>query len=255
MKTLVIKLYVTELLEQLTGLTFVPEDIDLGVRGTDLVIGKGVRAPIYPEHINCNTVCYKLASLKEDTIITYDDVENILLMSVEGIVFVGDSDKCEALAKYMGTGKFGLVAECVKVDGFRRGYWTTDDTTLWTKIVSYLKDGDEAKKPAKPAKKPKKSSAKPKPEKPADEPAPEPEAEKPADEPAPDPEVKKPAESAPAPEAEKPAEEPACDAADGGVRYKSLLEMFHESLETAEETCRRLCREEEIEYDLDSDEP
>ena len=242
MKTLVIKLYVTELLEQLTGLTFVPEDIDLGVRGTDLVIGKGVRAPIYPEHINCNTVCYKLASLKEDTIITYDDVENILLMSVEGIVFVGDSDKCEALAKYMGTGKFGLVAECVKVDGFRRGYWTTDDTTLWTKIVSYLKDGDEAKKPAKPAKKPKKSSAKPKPEKPADEPAP-------------DPEVKKPAESAPAPEAEKPAEEPACDAADGGVRYKSLLEMFRESQETAEETCRRLCREEEIEYDLDSDEP
>ena len=242
MKTLVIKLYVTELLEQLTGLTFVPEDIDLGVRGTDLVIGKGVRAPIYPEHINCNTVCYKLASLKEDTIITYDDVENILLMSVEGIVFVGDADKCEALAKYMGTGKFGLVAECVKVDGFRRGYWTTDDTTLRTKIISYLKDGDEAKKPAKPAKKPKKSSAKPKPEKPADEPAPEPE-------------VKKPAEPAPAPEAEKPAEEPACDAADGGVRYKSLLEMFHESLETAEETCRRLCREEEIEYDLDSDEP
>ena len=144
MKKLFIELCVTSLLEKLTGLTMVPEDLDLRISGTRLLAGEAVKMPIYPERITNNTALYRLAS-RDDTIVTDGSIEDILLAMPEGIVFIGDCDRVASLVEHFKVGNDGFVAEDVNAEGYRQGYWTTSDTGMLKEIIAYLKAG-----PAKP---------------------------------------------------------------------------------------------------------
>jgi hypothetical protein len=283
MKVLTLSVYIMNVMEQISGLDLL-SDLDVGISGRKLVSGENVVTPIFASFIKENTFAVKLASLYDSFVI--DDPRNdILVGAPEGIVFIGDSDKAMELSQYMDCGKLGLAGECVRVDGFPRGFWCTEDTRLYNKVYDFLKngapapdEGDEApadggkpaeeEKPAKPAKKgstkpaakpAKKAGAKPaaKPKtvnreaEPADE-APE--------EPAP---AESEAESGDEPAEEKKPEKKPAERTEGPA--PTLEQLFFMTMpdredpedaaeETAVQTCRRLCREEGIEYDLADEE-
>ena len=282
MKELSFKLYVTNALELISGLDLIG-DVDLKFSGLKLVAGKGVKMPLVPTSVRGKLTGAKLANLFEDTFMLDDLDTDILLSAPEGILFIGKSDKVMELANYMKIGKTGLAAASIDVDGYPRGFWSTNDLSVITKVQLFLlegpgapDDGDKpveepekpaekpAEGPAKPAKKPTKKGSKPK--KSDAKPA-----EKPAEESAPEipEEPEKPAEAEEAP-AEKPAEgdkpvESECPC--GSLSLEQLFLMTAPPRtddegdaaeaadadaveETAEETCRRLCAEEGIAYDI-----
>ena len=271
MKKLSIELFVTNGLELITGLDLIG-DVDLKFSGLKLVAGKGTKTPTVPTPEKGKFIRAKLASLFDDTIIVDNPNADILLSAPEGILFIGQSDRVMQLLHYMETGKAGKVAESIDATSYLRGFWSTNDIGLLTKVINFLNDGPEKLDDGeKPAKKPAKKSSKPK--KPADKPEDKPaeEPEKPAEEPAreiPE-EPEKPAEAEEAP-AEKPAEgdkpvESECPC--GSLSLEQLFLMTAPPRtddegdaaeaadvdaveETAEETCRRLCAEEDIAYDI-----
>ena len=257
---------------QHTGLNLL-SNLDVSISGRRLVSGEDVVAPVFAKFIKDDIMCVNLVSLNDPFVID-DPNYDILIGAAEGVIFIGNSDRCIDLAHAMGKGKFGYVAECACVDGFPRAFWSTEDLSMYGTAFRFLKGdapkdgGDEpipadtdepapepapSKKPKKPAK-PKTDEPKPekKPKKPKKPAEPKPEESAPADEPAEEPKPEKPAPE-PAPEPEK---------------RLSLEEMFHvtapagvpddddvadDEEETAEQTCRRLCKEEGIEYDIGSE--
>ncbi len=248
MKELTLKLYVTNVLEQITGMNLV-NDIDVRLSGAKLVAGKDVKMPVIAVPFKETDVVYaKVASLFDDCFILECLCKDLLVQGVEGLMFIGDSDRTFDLAKAMKVGHTGLAAEPAKsTGGFRRAFWSVgvdeaNISSLLTKVAKFLNKGAAPKPEAEPepeADKPAEATAEdvpPKPVKPKKAPKPEPDA--------------KPAEPAVEPEPEAVPAEAESESDGCGI---SLLELFRASQrgETAVEECRRLCREEGIDYDLD----
>lgn len=269
MKTLFFKLFVTNVQELITGLDLIKDD-DLNLSESDLLAGKEIKPIVQPRCFKKVAYTADLDNLFTDPIILANLDRNLVLQGKEGVMFIGDSDLVVEFAKYIKAGKVGLVAESIDVNGFPRAYWSSEDKNLFLEVLHFLdpeksnddkpaedkpaedkpadKPADEKPAEAKPAKKPAKKSAakkggKPKAEKPAED--------KPAED--------KPVEDKPA-DAEKPADEvpdACCDSLEAlFVRKVVNGDNGCEGCgaeETAEQTARRLCAEEGIEYDADAD--
>ena len=260
MKELTLKLYVTNVLEQITGMNLV-NDIYVRLSGAKLVAGKDVKMPVIAVPFKETDVVYaKVASLFDDCFVLECLCKDLLVQGVEGLMFIGDSDRTFDLAKAMKVGHTGLAAEPAKsTGGFRRAFWSVgvdeaNISSLLTKVAKFLNKGAAPKPEAEPeseADKPAEATAEdasPKPVKPKKAPKPEPATKpEPADEPEPNPA----AEPAAEPESEAaPAE---AESEESGSHVVSLLELYRASQrgETAVAECRRLCRKEGIDYDLD----
>ena len=246
MKKLEFTLYVTNVLELITGLDLV-KDVDLRLSGMHLVAGEGVKLPVCPKDFKGKAVCARLDTLFTDTFLLEDLSTNIVISAPEGTMFIGDSDLVMEFFRHIKVGKSGLAAAAEDVCGFPRAFWCTDDTSaeLMAELFAFLDKGPDGDKPedkpaakpaAKPAKKPSASAAKP--------------AAKPA----------KKSGAKPAAPAEEPAPEKEPFAV--ATNARSLEELFaltapgpdDDAGETAVQTVRRLCKEEGIECDIaDSD--
>lgn len=239
MKKLEFTLYVTNTLELITGLDLV-KDVDLRLSGMHLVAGEGVKLPVCPKDYMNKAVCAKLDALFTDTFLLEDLNANVVVSAPEGIMFIGDSDLVMEFFRYIKVGKAGMAAATDDVSGFPRAFWCTDDTSLMAELLAFLDKGPDGAKPeGKPAAKPVKKSSAP--------------AAKPA---------AKPAKKATTPAV--PTEEPVPEKEPFAVatNARSLEELFaltapgpdDDAGESAEQTVRRLCKEEGIECDIaDSD--
>ena len=260
MKEVCLKLFVTNVQELITGLDLI-KDVDLGFSGSDLLAGEAIKSCVLPRNFKKVAYTADLDDMFVDPIILDDPNCNLLVQGKDGIIFIGNSDMIAEFAKFIKVGKFGLAAAPNDVNGFPRGFWTSDDKSLFMDVLSYLDPEKPEDKPAedKPAEE-KPAEDKPAEEKPAD--ADKPAEDKPADE--------KPAKKGAAkkgaakkggkPKGDKPAENasPVC--------CDSLEALFVRKVvngdngcegcgaeETAEQTAQRLCAEEGIEYDADAD--
>ena len=212
MKELTLKLYVTNVLEQITGMNLV-KDIDVKLSGTKLVAGKDVKMPVVAVPFKDTDVTYaKVASLFDGCFILECLCADLLVQGVEGLMFIGDSDRTFDLAKAMKVGHTGLAAEPAKsTGGFRRAFWSVgvdeaNISSLLTKVAKFL-NKDAASKPEA-------------------EPAAEPESEA------------------------APAEAESEESGSHVVSLLELYRASQRG-ETAVAECRRLCRKEGIKYDLD----
>ena len=250
MKEVCLKLFVTNVQELITGLDLI-KDVDLGLSGSDLLAGEAIKSCVLPRNFKKVAYTADLDDMFVDPIILDDPNCNLLVQGKDGIIFIGNSDMIAEFAKFIKVGKFGLAAAPNDVNGFPRGFWTSDDKSLFMDVLSYLD-------PEKPEDKP--AEDKPAEEKPAD--ADKPAEDKPADE---KPAMKGAAKKGAAkkggkPKGDKPAENasPVC--------CDSLEALFVRKVvngdngcegcgaeETAEQTAQRLCAEEGIEYDADAD--
>ena len=240
MKEVCLKLFVTNVQELITGLDLI-KDVDLGLSGSDLLAGEAIKSCVLPRNFKKVAYTADLDDMFVDPIILDDPNCNLLVQGKDGIIFIGNSDMIAEFAKFIKVGKFGLAAAPNDVDGFPRGFWTSDDKSLFMDVLSYL---DPEKPEDKPA-----DADKPAEDKPADEkPAKKGAAKKGAAKKGGKPKGYKPAENA----------SPVC--------CDSLEALFVRKVvngdngcegcgaeETAEQTARRLCAEEGIEYDADAD--
>ncbi len=250
MKEVCLKLFVTNVQELITGLDLI-KDVDLGLSGSDLLAGKEIKSCVLPRNFKKVAYTADLDDMFVDPIILDDPNCNLLVQGKDGIIFIGNSDMIAEFAKFIKVGKFGLAAAPNDVDGFPRGFWTSDDKSLFMDVLSYLD-------PEKPEDKP--AEDKPAEEKPAD--ADKPAEDKPADE--------KPAKKGAAkkgaakkggkPKGDKPAENasPVCCSSLEALFVRKVVNGDNGcegcgAEETAEQTARRLCAEEGIKYDADAD--
>ena len=225
MKEVCLKLLVTNVQELITGLDLI-KDVDLGLSGSDLLAGEAIKSCVLPRNFKKVAYTADLDDMFVDPIILDDPNCNLLVQGKDGIIFIGNSDMIAEFAKFIKVGKFGLAAAPNDVNGFPRGFWTSDDKSLFMDVLD---------KPAE--------------DKPADEkPAKKGAAKKGA------------AKKGGKPKGDKPAENasPVC--------CDSLEALFVRKVvngdngcegcgaeETAEQTAQRLCAEEGIEYDADAD--
>ena len=251
-----LRAFITKVPELMSKLCLVRKT-NLEFVGTKLAAKKGTKMIPVAEH-NEEAELYevKLNSLFDDdfAITANPNTVDILIQAKDGVMFIGEVRLCLALAREVQAGEIGFVAEHIEREKFRRGFWSVNayDADFVKRITDKVKDfvkeaktpdvnpeadpeagtenpddapaGEEPKKPAKP-----KKGAKPEP-KPEVAPEAAPEAE---------------------PEAEAPEAPVAEESDEGGISLRELFRAEMRGGESAEAECRRLCRKEGIEFDLE----